>query len=90
MGPPNRYRAPRPVAATTTASVEVPLATRPSSHRTSAAASSAVLTSVTVITALTSAAGSGAPSTTTIALIVDGAHAAIGLPPPRPGSTGRP
>ena len=39
------------------------------------------MTSVTVMTALTSAAGSAAPSTTTIALMVDGAHAATGVVP---------
>src|SRR5262249_12880804 len=81
IGPPNRQRGPRPAAAITTASVDVPLATRPSSHRRSTDASSEVLTSVTVITALTSAAGSGSPSTTTIALIVVGAHTPIGVRP---------
>src|SRR5262249_41607337 len=76
-----RHGGPRPVAATTTASVEVPLATRPSRHRRSADASSDVLTSVTVMTALTSAAGSAAPSTTTIELIVDGAQTPSGVWP---------
>src|SRR5262249_41770021 len=81
IGPPKRPSGPRPVAATTTASVDVPLAPRPSSHRRSAAASSDVLTSVTVMTALTSAADSAAPSTTTIELIVDGAQTPSGVWP---------
>src|SRR5262249_58080866 len=81
IGPPKRHCGPRPVAATTTASVEVPLATRPSSHRRSTDPSSDVLTSVTVMTALTSAAGSAAPSTTTIELIVDGAQRPSGVWP---------
>ena len=80
-GPPKRQGRPRPVAATTTASVEVPLASVPSPHRTPAAARSAVFTSVIVMTAFTSAAGSGAASTTTIALIVDGIQTAAGATP---------
>src|SRR5207249_4008710 len=74
-GPPKRQRGPRPVAATTTASVDVPLASRPSSQRTPAAVSASVFTSVAVMTALTSAAGSATASTTTIVLIVAGDHA---------------
>src|SRR5438445_20029 len=71
-------RAPRPVAAITTASVEVPEAATPSPIAIPAARSARPLTSVTVITALTSAAGSGSASTTTTVLIVEGVQVAIG------------
>ncbi len=77
-GPPKRAGAPRPVAAITTASVEVPEAARPSSTTRPAARSARPLTSVAVMIALTSAAGSGSASTTTTILIVEGAHVAIG------------
>src|SRR4029077_1188818 len=77
-GPPKRARAPRPVAAITTASVEVPEAATPSSTTSPAARSARPLTSVAVITALTRAAGSGSASTTTTVLIVEGVQVAIG------------
>src|SRR2546428_182654 len=54
----------------TTASVEVPLTKPPAASRTPASSSRSALTSVTVMIAFTSAAGSGAASTTTMAVIV--------------------
>src|SRR5205823_8752293 len=66
---------------TTTASLEVPVAARPSSQRTPAARRTSVLTSVSVATRFTSAAGSGSASTTAIVLIVAGNHAARALSP---------
>ena len=54
-GPPKRALAPRPVAAMTTASVEVPLTGPPAASRTPASWSRSALTSVTVMTALTRA-----------------------------------
>src|SRR5262249_17928730 len=80
-GPPKRQCAPRPVAATRTASLEVPVAGWPSSQRTPAACRTSVFTSVSVATRLTSAAGSGSASTTAIVLIVAGNHAAGGVSP---------
>src|SRR5207244_6871175 len=80
-GPPNSQRRPRPVAAMTIASVEVPLAGSPSSVRTPASATTMTLASVTVITRFTSAAGVAAASTTRMVLIVDGSHAATAVGP---------
>src|SRR5262245_8475926 len=84
-GPPKRARRPRPVAAITTASVEVPLTIPPPGPRTPARSSASTLTSVAVITAFTRAAGSGSASTTMIALMVDGAHTATGSTPAATG-----
>src|SRR5215470_18098425 len=84
-GPPKRARRPRPVAAITTASVEVPLTIPPPVPRTPARSSASTLTSVAVITAFTRAAGSGSASTTMIALMVDGAHTATGSTPAATG-----
>src|SRR5207245_1139167 len=80
-GPPKSNRRPPSVAATTIASVEVPLAGSPSGVRTPASASAMTLASVTVITRLTSAPGAAAASTTRMVLIVEGSHAATALRP---------
>src|SRR6266851_5263420 len=84
-GPPKRAAAPRPVAAITTASVDVPLAARPPAASRPASRSASPFTSVAVITAFTSAAGSGFASTTTMVLIVDAADVATGELPAATG-----
>src|SRR5439155_470462 len=70
---------PRPVQASTTASVRVPVAGSPSPVRTPASASAATFASVTVATPFTAAAASMRASTMAITLLVEGAHAATPL-----------
>jgi len=65
----------------TTASIDVPLAGRPSAHCRPASPRTRDFTSVTVSARFTSAAGSGLASSTTIVLIVPTGAAAAALQP---------
>ena len=85
---PGRWRGPRrrtarraPVAATTTASVDVPLAGWPSAVRTSHSRRTMVFASVAVMTAFTIAAGTSVASTRMTMLIVAGGAGAGALTP---------